>query len=45
MIAKLLILIARGWQLGPVADIAANLPLQPKLFAIRDYRAPQAWRN
>ena len=38
MIARLLILIARGWQIGPVAGAAADLPLPAELLGLCDHR-------
>ena len=44
MIARLLILVARGWQIGPVADPAAELPLPAELLGLCNHRAFPLWR-
>ena len=43
MIARLLILIARGWQTGPVAGPSAKLPLPAELLGLCDHRDSALW--
>ena len=44
MIARLLILIARCWQIGPVARAAAELPVPAELLGLCNHRAFPLWR-
>ena len=43
MIARLLILLARGWQIGPVAGASAELPLPAELLGLCDHRLDALW--
>ena len=44
MIARLLILVARAWQIGPSRGAAAELPLPAELLGLCDHRAYPLWR-
>ena len=43
MIARLLIWVARGWQLGPSKVLAAKLPLHAQLLGLCDHRFVALW--
>ena len=43
MIATALILLTRGWQIGPEQGPSAELPLPAKLFGLCDHRTSTLW--